>query len=90
MPPTPPLPRPTTRFLGLLLLLSGALFGLGLLLKVAVGVYSWNTGGAQSPSAVLLSVNLLGLLASGLLMRWGLRIRRGTGTFRNPNADEIL
>ena len=87
---TPPLPPATRRLVGLLLMLSGGLLGVGLLLKVAVGVYSWNTGGAQSPSAVLLSVNLLGLLASGLLMRWGLRIRRGTGTFRNPNADEIL
>lgn len=71
-------------------MLSGGLLGLGLLLKVAVGVYSWNISGAQSPPAILLSVNLLGLLASGLLMRWGLRMRRGSDTFRNPNADEIL
>ena len=87
---TPPLPPATQRLVGLLLIFSGALLGIGLLLKVAVGAYSWNTGSPESPSALLLSVNLVGLLASGLLMRWGLRIRRGTDTFRNPNADEIL
>ncbi|WP_226163806.1 hypothetical protein [Hymenobacter terricola] len=87
---TPPLPPATRRLVGLLLMLSGGLLGLGLLLKVAVGVYSWNMNGAQSPSALLLSVNLVGLLASGLLMRWGLRMRRGNGEARNPNADEIL
>ena len=63
--------------------------GLGLLLRIAVSIYSWNIGGAQDTLATILSVNLLGLLASGLLMRWGLRMRRGT-TARNPNADEIL
>lgn len=88
---TPPqLPPATRRLVGLFLLLSGGLLGLGLLLKVAVGVYYWNTGGPQSSSAVLLSANLLGLLASGLLMRWGLRVRRGIDTFRDPNANEIL
>jgi len=75
---------------GLLLILCGALLGMGLLMKVAIGVYSWNTGEVQNSSAALLSINLLGLLASGLLMRWGLRIRRGTATFRDPNADGIL
>ena len=87
---TPPLPPATQRLVGLLLIFSGALLGIGLLLKVAVGAYSWNAGSPESPSALMLSVNLVGLLASGLLMRWGLRIRRGTSTFRNPNADEIL
>ena len=74
----------------MLLLLSGGLLGLGLLLKVAIGVYAWNTVGAQSPSALLLSANLVGLLASGLLMRWGLRMRRGIDKVRDPNANEIL
>ena len=87
---TPPLHPTTSRLVGMLLILTGGLLGLGLLLKVAVGVYSWNTLGSQSTSAVMLSVNLLGLLASGLLMRWGLRMRRGTDAFRNPNGDEIL
>lgn len=86
----PPLPPVTNRLVGLLLVLSGLLLGVGLLLKVALSVYSWSKGGPQSSLALLLSVNLVGLLASGLLMRWGLRMRRGTGTFRNPNADEIL
>ena len=82
---------PTTRrLIGLLLILSGGLLGIGLLLRVAVGVYSWNSAGAQSTSALMLSVNLVGLLASGLLMRWGLRIRRGSSALRDPNADEIL
>lgn len=80
----------TRRFIGLLLMLSGGLLGIGLLLRVVVGVYSWNGAGAQSPSALMLSVNLVGLLASGLLMRWGLRIRRGSSALRDPNADEIL
>ena len=87
---TPPLSPASSRIVGLLLIISGLLMGLGLLLKVAVSAYSWTTGGAESPSATLLSANLLGLLASGLLMRWGLRMRRGTGSFRNPDADEIL
>lgn len=86
----PPLPPATRRLVGLLVMLSGGLLGLGLLLKVAVGAYAWSTDGSQSPSAVLLSVNLVGLLASGLLMRWGLRMRRGTDTLRNPNSNEIL
>ena len=86
----PPLPPATSRLVGLLLMLSGGMLGVGLLLKVAVGVYAWNTSGGQHPSAVLLSANLLGLLGSGLLMRWGLRIRRGTGAWRNPNSNEIL
>ena len=85
-----PLPFATRRLVGLLLIMSGALLGIGLLLKVAVGVYNWNTGGIQNPPALLLSVNLVALLASGLLMRWGLRIRRGEDERRDPNADEIL
>ena len=87
---TPPLPPATQRLVGLLLIFSGALLGIGLLLKVAVGAYSWNAGSPESPSALLLSVNLVGLLASGLLMRWGLRMRRGEGPARNPDSNEIL
>ncbi len=85
-----PLPFATRRLVGLLLIMSGALLGIGLLLKVAVSVYSWNTGSVQNTPALLLSVNLVALLASGLLMRWGLRIRRGEDERRDPNADEIL
>jgi hypothetical protein len=75
---------------GLLLVLSGGLLGVGLLLKVYVGVYSWVTSGYLAPSAVMLTVNLVGLLASGLLMRMGLHMRRGDNSPRNPNADEML
>ena len=87
---TTPLPPATNRLVGLLLMVSGGLLGFGLLLKLVVGTYSWYTNGIQTPSFLLLSVNLLGLLASGLLMRWGLRTRRGTSVFRDPNANEIL
>ena len=87
---TTPLPPATNRLVGLLLMVSGGLLGFGLLLKLVVGTYSWYTNGIQTPSFLLLSVNLLGLLASGLLMRWGLRTRRGTNVFRDPNANEIL
>ena len=87
---TPPLPPATNRLVGLLLMLSGGLLGLGLLLKLAVGTYGWYSNGIETPSFLLLSVNLLGLLGSGLLMRWGLRLRRGHGMFRDPNANEIL
>jgi hypothetical protein len=86
---TPLLPPATNRLVGLLLLFSGFLLGLGLLLKIGVMLYAWNTGAAGLPVG-LLAINLLGLLAGGLLMRWGLRMRRGQGSFRNPNADEIL
>jgi hypothetical protein len=85
-----PLPPATRHLVGLLLMLSGLLMGLGLLLRMAVGIYSWNMGGPQGALAPVLSVNLLGLLASGLLMRWGLRMRRGPRTFRKPDSDEIL
>ena len=87
---TPPLPSATNRLVGLLLMVSGGLLGIGLLLKLAVGTYGWYTSGIQAPSFLLLSVNLLGLLGSGLLMRWGLRMRRGGSMFRNPDANEIL
>ena len=80
----------THRIVGLLLIVSGALLGLGLFLKVGLSVYEWSLGGPQNASALLLSVNLVGLLASGLLMRMGLRMRRGTVAARDPNADEIL
>lgn len=86
---TPLLPSATNRIVGLLLLFSGSLLGLGLGLKVGVLLYRWNTGVAELPVG-LLTINLLGLLAGGLLMRWGLRMRRGAPTSRNPDADEIL
>ena len=86
---TPSLPPPTNRLVGLLLLVSGALLGLGFFLKIGVLLYHWNTGAAELPVG-LLALNLLGLLAGGLLMRWGLRTRRGAPATRNPHADEIL
>ena len=85
-----PLPPPTRRLVGLLLMLSGGLLGVGLLLKVCVGAYNWNTVGYQSPTALKLTVNLVGLLACGLLMRMGLRMRRGGRTVRDTDADEML
>ena len=88
--PTPPLPPPTRRLVGLLLMLSGGLLALGFLLKVYVGVYTWSTMGMQSNAAFLLSVNLVALLASGFMVRWGLHMRRGDDGPRNPNANEIL
>jgi hypothetical protein len=84
-----PLPPATRRLVGLLLMLSGGLLGLGLLLKVYVAVMSWNT--AYQNSYAMLSVYLVGLLASGLLMRMGLRMRRGDDlSRRDPDTDEIL
>ena len=86
---TSPLPPATNRLVGLLLLFSGVLLGLGFLLKIGVLLYRWNTGAAELTVA-LLALNLLGLLAGGLLMRWGLRMRRGSSPQRNPNTNEIL
>ena len=86
---TPPLPPATNRLVGLLLLFSGFLLGLGLFLKIGIMLYRWNTGATELPVG-LLAINLLGLLAGGLLMRWGLRMRRGQGNSRNPNTNEIL
>ena len=85
-----PLPPATRRLTGLLGMMSGGLLALGLLLQVAVGVYSWNTAGAASPSVVLLLVNLLGLLASGLLVRYGRQLRRGDAPTDGPDPDPIL
>ncbi|MBO2010196.1 hypothetical protein [Hymenobacter negativus] len=87
---TPPLAPATSRLVGLLLICSGFLLGLGLLLKVGVSVYGWYVGGVDTASVALLSVNLLGLLASGLLMRWGLQMRRGDRATRNPDRNEML
>lgn len=80
----------THRIVGLLLILSGALLSVGLLLKVGLSMYDWYLGGPQSASALMLSANLVGLLASGLLMRMGLRMRRDTAATRDPNVGEIL
>ncbi len=71
-------------------MLSGGMMGVGLLLKVYVAVYSWATVGYQSPYALRLSVNLVGLLASGLLMRIGLRMRRGDAAPPDSDTKEIL
>jgi hypothetical protein len=70
-------------------MLSAGLLGLGMLLKVYVATMSWNT--AYQNSYAMLSVYLVGLLASGLLMRLGLRMRRGDDlAHRDPDTDEIL
>ena len=85
-----PLPPATRRLVGLLCTLSGALLAVGLLLRVVVSAYAWQTAGAASPPALQLSFNLLGLLASGLLVRLGRRLRRGDGPRRDPHANELL
>jgi hypothetical protein len=87
---TRPLPPSTRRLVGVLLMLSGGLLAVGLLLKVYVSVYTWSTLGWQSSSAMLLSVNLVGLLASGLLVRMGLQMWRGSSGHRKPNSNDIL
>ena len=87
---TPPLPPITRRLIGLLLMMSGAMLGASMLLKVYVAVYTWYANGDQSPPALLLSAYLVGLLASGLLVRMGLRMRRGGDDRRDPNANEML
>lgn len=86
---TPPLSPATNRLVGLLLLCSGGLLGLGFFLKIGVLLYYWNTSATELPVG-LLALNLLGLLAGGLLMRWGLRQRRGATAARHPNTNEIL
>jgi hypothetical protein len=73
-----------------MLMVSGGMLAVGLLLKVYVAVYSWTTDSYQNPSAVTLSVNLVGLLASGLLVRMGLRMRRGDEQGHNPNPNGML
>ncbi|WP_143080092.1 hypothetical protein [Hymenobacter arizonensis] len=87
---TRPLPPITRRLVGFMLMLSGGMMGVGLLLKVYVAVYSWSTVGYQDPLALQLSLNLVGLLASGLLMRIGLSMRRGNNAPRDPNPNEML
>ena len=68
---------------------SGGLLAVGLLLKLYVGVYAWSTAGYQSPLALLLSFNLVGLLASGLLVRYGLRMRRNDPP-AGPNPNQMM
>ena len=71
-------------------MLSGALLALGFLLKMYVGIYSWRTMGMQRNTILLLAVNLVALLASGFIVRWGLHLRRDNNAPRNPDSDEIL
>ena len=82
------MPRPLSpasrRLTGLLCIVSGGLLAAGLVLKVGVAVYGWRTAGAGSPPALLLALNLLGVLASGLLVRYGVRMRGGAP----PNPSE--
>ena len=84
-----PLPPATRRLTGLLCMLSGGLLAVGLLLKIYLGVYAWSTAGYQSPLALLLSFNLVGLLASGLLVRYGLRMRRNDPP-AGPNPNQMM
>jgi len=83
------LPPASRRLVGLLCIVSGAMLAVGLLLKIYVGVYAWSTAGYQSPLALQLSFNLLGLLASGLLIRYGLQMRRGSPP-HGPAPDGML
>ena len=85
-----PLPSPTRRLVGLLCMVSGGMMAVGFVLKMYVGVYTWSTAGYQSTLALLLSFNLLGLLASGLLVRFGLQMRRGRPPGPGPNPSEML
>ena len=87
------MPRPLSpafrRLTGLLCIVSGGLLALGLLLKVGVTVYNWSRAGAESPPAMLLSFNLLGLLASGLLMRYGVQMRASRPLPNHSETDQL-
>lgn len=85
-----PLPSPTRRLVGLLCMVSGAMMAVGFSLKIYVGAYTWSTAGYQSPLALLLSFNMLGLLASGLLVRFGLQLRRGDPPAAGTNPSGML
>ena len=82
-----PLSPGSRRLVGLLLVISGILLGLGQLIRLSLAFYTWSqTGGLN---VVMLIVNLLALVGAGLLVRYGRRLLRG-GHLRDGPADNII
>ena len=88
--PTPP-PAAHSRLAGLLLIVSGVLLALGLLVRLVLTAYLWEQTQADTAALPLGLVlfNLLGLVAAGLLVRYGRRLHRGGSVGTGP-ADGIL
>ena len=82
-----PLSSGSRRLVGLLLVISGILLGLGQLIRVGLAFYTWSQ--TSGLNLVMLLVNLLALVGAGLLVRYGRRLLRG-GQLRDGPADETI
>ena len=84
-----PLSPVTRRFVGWLLILTGIFLGLGLLIRLALAAHEFTTRGAASEGLGLMAVDIVGLVGSSLLVRYGRRLRRG-GDLGDGPAGEII
>ena len=82
-----PLSPASRRLVGLLLVISGILLGLGQLIRLGLAYYDWSRTAILN--VVMLIVNLLALVGAGLLVRYGRRLLRG-GQLSDGPADETI
>ncbi len=85
---TSPLSPVTRRFVGWLLILTGIFLGLGLVIRLALAAYQYSNGAATAGLGQM-AVNIVGLVGSSLLVRYGRRLRRG-GDLGDGPAGEII
>ena len=87
-----PLPAAHSRLVGLLFIVSGVLLALGLLVRLVLMAYLWEQTQADTAALPLGLVlfNLLGLVAAGLLVRYGRRLRQGGSMGTGPVGEILL
>jgi hypothetical protein len=77
----------TRRVVGGLFVAAGILLALGLIIRLALLAYAW--GSADNQPYGLLLLNMLALVAAGLMIRYGRQLVRGGGLSDGP-ADETM
>jgi|GEM_PF-6800725 len=77
----------TRRVVGGLFVAAGILLALGLAIRLALLAYSWSSATIQPYGLLLL--NLLALVAAGLMIRYGRQLARG-GRLSDGPADETM
>jgi phosphate/sulfate permease len=88
MAPSPFLKPATTRIVGGLVVAMGILMALGLFIRIGVAVYGWSK--TNFIELGWLFFNLLGLVASGLLVRYGRRLIQGGHLSDGPAQETML
>jgi hypothetical protein len=84
------MPASTRRLVGWLLVVAGILLALGQLIRLGVAAYSWSAANTEVLALGLLLINMLGLVAAGLLVRYGRRLLRGGEISDGPASKTIL